>query len=201
MGGITRKGLENKAENIAVQLYKSVLHPCFKHFIRFCSPRPVSKRYGTTGKSTGFQCWKRGCVRMDKWTHAFYDCKEIAEVGYDWDVWHDEWLGEEAWELSARTNHLQVRWSHIRFRTSKRRYFFTQQFSWAVKLGHLSLWLLKVNIVSEGALMEDRSGKAHWACVYHLWLWKTQPLVNQEILQGSITHYMVVLHLHSTLGI
>jgi len=35
MGRITRKELENKAENIAVQLCKSVLHPHFKHFIQF----------------------------------------------------------------------------------------------------------------------------------------------------------------------
>lgn len=38
MGGITRKGLENKAENIAVRLYKSVLHLHFKHFIQFWAP-------------------------------------------------------------------------------------------------------------------------------------------------------------------
>jgi len=128
---------------------------------------------------------------MDKWAHAFYDSKEIAEVGYHWDVWHDKWLGEGAWELSVRASHLPIRWSHTRFRTTKSRQFFTQQFSWAVKLCHLLLWMLKVNIVSEqvgkfseqlGTLMEDWSGKGHWACVYHLCLWKTlSHWWNQEI--------------------
>lgn len=35
MGVITRKRLENKTESIAVQLYKSVVCPHFKHFIQF----------------------------------------------------------------------------------------------------------------------------------------------------------------------
>lgn len=86
--------------------------------------------------------------------------------------------GNLVWELS----HLQVRWSHTRFRTTKRRYFFTQQFSWVVKLHYLLLWISKVNIVSEqvgkfseqlGTLMADWFGKGHWVCVYRLWLWKT----------------------------
>lgn len=78
--------------------------------------------------------------------------------------------GNIVWELS----HLQVRWSHTICRTTKRRYFFTQHFSWVVKLHYLLLWVSKVNIVSEqvgksseqlGMLMADWFGKGHWVCV------------------------------------